>query len=483
MTTRDEYCFDLESDGLEDKVTRIHHIVLNNLNKEEILRYVDKEHRNVYKQYDGYLEQALEKLSGASLIVGHNILGYDIPVIKKVLDPNFEPQGIVRDTLLISRLIWTNLKDIDFAKVKSGSYPEGFKFYGQHNLKSWGYRLGVFKGTFGETNDWSEGTQEMLDYCVQDTVVTKKLWQLIVSKNYSEEAIELEHEFFKIIKRQMQFGFAFDVKKASDLYAVLVDRRFKIKEELQETFKGWHQTMKTPQYYEIDLGDACWRFPTKTETIQKAWEESKAAGFSYSKKLLASMVTEGELKKKYIAFNPGSRHHIARALRERYKWEPQVHTEKGEPKVDEEVLSSLVYPEAKLIAEYLMVEKRIGQLAEGKQAWLKLEKNGRIYGSVNTNGAVTGRCTHNHPNVAQTPACGAPYGGECRELFTVDKGYVLVGADASGLELRCLAHYMARWDNGDYGDVILNGDIHTVNQKAAGLPTRNNAKTFIYGFL
>jgi len=110
-------------------------------------------------------------------------------------------------------------------------------------------------------------------------------------------------------------------------------------------------------------------------------------------------------------------------------------------------------------------------------------KGGRIHGQVNTNGAATGRCTHNRPNIAQTPSVGAPFGTDCRALFHAPTGYDLVGADLSGLELRCLAHFMAKYDDGAYIDVVLNGDIHSVNQKAAGLPTRNSAKTFIYGFL
>jgi DNA polymerase I-like protein with 3'-5' exonuclease and polymerase domains len=152
--------------------------------------------------------------------------------------------------------------------------------------------------------------------------------------------------------------------------------------------------------------------------------------------------------------------------------------------VDEDVMKELDYPEAPLLTEYLMVSKRLGQLSEGDAAWMKLvTSKGFIHGSINPNGAVTGRATHMRPNISQVPNGEAVYGHDCRDLFGVPEGWLLVGADASGLELRCLAHYMARWDKGEYGNVLLNGDIHSVNQKAAGLPTRANAKTFIYGFL
>ena len=124
-----------------------------------------------------------------------------------------------------------------------------------------------------------------------------------------------------------------------------------------------------------------------------------------------------------------------------------------------------------------MLQKRIAQIT----SWLDaLGKDGRVHGRVITNGAVTGRMTHMSPNLAQVPNSGSPYGVECRELWTVEKGYKLVGIDASGLELRMLAHYM---DDDAYTSEVVSGDIHTANQKAAGLETRNQAKTFIYAFL
>jgi DNA polymerase I-like protein with 3'-5' exonuclease and polymerase domains len=189
------------------------------------------------------------------------------------------------------------------------------------------------------------------------------------------------------------------------------------------------------------------------------------------------------LKPKIIEFNPSSRQQIGDRLILKYGWKPKEYTANGQPKIDEVILKALDYPEAQDLAEYFMLEKRVGQLAEGDNAWLKLERNGIIHGSYNTNGAVTGRATHQSPNLAQVPSVRSPYGTECRSLFTVRSGFSMVGCDLSGLELRCLAHYMSKWDDGEYTEELLNGDIHTKNQKAAGLPTRDNAKTFIYSFL
>jgi DNA polymerase I-like protein with 3'-5' exonuclease and polymerase domains len=174
---------------------------------------------------------------------------------------------------------------------------------------------------------------------------------------------------------------------------------------------------------------------------------------------------------------------IAERLIEKYQWEPSEFTATGEPTINDEVLQSLPWPEAQMLREYLELSKIIGMLAEGKAGWLKLvTKEGRIHGSVITNGAVTGRCTHNSPNLAQIPRKG-DLGHKCRGLFKAPDGWVMVGADASGLELRMFGHYLARYDGGKYIEVILNGDIHTHNQEAAGLPTRDDAKTFCYALL
>lgn len=494
---KDLLAFDLESDGLLPELTTIHCIVTKDLTNGTIKRYVSDP--TIVTVCDGSIDDAVHSLSNADMLVGHNIVNFDIPAIQKIY-PDFKPKGLIRDTLLISRLIWTNLKDTDFARKKQGLYSESFKFYGQHGLKAWGYRLGNLKGEYADTTDWSQLDQEMLDYCVQDVEVTKSLWELIESKEYSEEAIQLEHDFAQVILRQMQFGFKFDVKKAADLYSTLVKRRLELKEELQSIFKGWTHEMKKPEYYEVEINGRVYREETKTKLVTTAYQDTREQGESVTKSAIGEMVRAGKLKTKHIEFNPSSRHNITRALKERYDWKPKEFTNSGDAKVDESILKDLHYPEAKLLAENFLIEKRIGQLAEGRQAWLKVHKEGRIYGSVITNGAVTGRCTHTSPNLAQVPSVkcypkGHPkeehpmfgaegvYGADCRDLFTIDSGFKLVGADASGLELRCLAHYMAKEDDGAYVAVILDGDIHTVNMKAAGLRDRGEAKTFIYALL
>jgi len=187
--------------------------------------------------------------------------------------------------------------------------------------------------------------------------------------------------------------------------------------------------------------------------------------------------TQKRLKDKVTVFNVGSRQQIADRLTSKGAVWKEL-TPSGKPKVDEATLKKQTHiPEAKIILRYLLCQKRASQV----DSWVQAVGEGRrIHGRVRHIGAVTGRMAHSQPNMAQVPAVRAEYGKQCRELFTVPSGRVLVGADASGLELRMLAHYM---NSPNYTKELLEGDIHTLNQELAGLQTRDQAKTFIYAFL
>ncbi len=450
--------FDIETNGLLPELTTIHCIVTKDIDT------------NAVQTYSGVsIPDGLAALLKADVLIGMNIQGFDILAIQK-LHPDFKPTALIRDTLLISRLIWADMKERDFAFVKT--CPAHARYIGQHGLEAWGHRLGILKGDFAKQTDWKEFTPEMLAYCVQDVEVTHALWRKIEEKKYSEEAIQLEHDFASVIRLQERHGFLFDKPKAIELLTLLSKKRLDIEAQLSKQIPGWWTETKTPDHYYLESNPSK-RANTKGELLALAKAE----------KIRKPVAIAGPLGKKHTPFNPASRDHCARWLTEQYGWKPEAYTEGGKPQVDETTLSGLVYPEAKLLSEYFLLEKRIAMLSDGKQGWLRVEKNGRIYGRVNTNGAVTGRCTHSEPNLAQVPAVGSPYGLECRSLFIAPKGYKLVGWDASGLELRCLAHYMAPWDGGAYGRELLTGDIHTANQKAAGLPTRASAKKFIYTYL
>jgi DNA polymerase I-like protein with 3'-5' exonuclease and polymerase domains len=247
-------------------------------------------------------------------------------------------------------------------------------------------------------------------------------------------------------------GWTFDEKKAGELYAELAQKRHVIEEDLKELFPPWEVTED---------------FYPKVN--------NKTRGY-----------VKGELfvKSKTVYFNPASRVHIQKCLVDKYKWKPKEFTPNGQAKIDETILASLPYPEAKRLAEFFLIQKRIGMLAEGAGAWLKkVSPDGKLRHRLNSNNCVSGRATATSPNLQQVPSSGSPYGKECRELFTAPRGWVICGTDLSGIELRLLSSYLHPYDGGEYSKQILEGDIHTYNQHAAGLATRNLAKTWVYATL
>ena len=447
--------FDIETNGLLDKEDlKIHCIGIHDL---------DNGWYKVYDNKTNLIDTAIRMLNRADLLIGHNILGFDIPALQKVnagLFVKFEltTQKTI-DTLILSRLMHPDIKEKDFNGYKKNIpwIKANASLIGSHSLKAWGYRLGCHKGAYSETTNWGEWTQEMSDYCLQDVKVTATLFNMLNRVRYSKDAIDLEHDIADICNRQSDDGFPFDVKEATKLYSTLIGKRAELEVELKEEFGSWWEHKGLVE-------------PKRTMNFKDRERPDVIEGCKYTRIL-------------HTDFNPNSREQIGKRLIDLYKWQPTIFTNNGLPKVDEAVLKDLKYPAAKLLTEYLMLQKRIGQLAEGKQAWLKVEREGKIHGRVNTMGAVTSRCTHSNPNVAQVPSVSAPYGKECRSLFHAPLGSLLVGVDVSGLELRCLAHYMYSFDEGKYATQLLEDDIHTVNQLAAGLESRSQAKTFIYAFL
>jgi DNA polymerase I-like protein with 3'-5' exonuclease and polymerase domains len=421
------------------------------------------------------IERGLLELQKADRIVGHNVIDFDIPALKKLY--GFSPPLIkVLDTLVVSRCVFPDLRNDDFGR-------NGFDkaLVGSHSLKAWGHRMGsTTKLTYGEEDGaFNSYNEEMRKYCERDVIVTQLLHDFLFKHKPSKEMIAIEHWFRFVISLQERHGFKFDLDKADVLTAKLMGIRAKLTTDLQNQWKPTEVEMKSPAGWTLQIvsDDSVEVIQRKTKNELK--QELKSRGLKQT--LVKDAKKQGNAVKE-IPFNPGSRKQIAERLMA-LGYELPTENDGVSYKVDESVLRGIDHPIAEDLLSYLLVQKRLGQLAEGQQAWLKLQKNGVIHGSVNTNGAVTGRCTHSNPNVAQVPSVRAEYGSECRELFTVRNGYKLVGCDASGLELRMLAHYMAFYDRGEYAKIVTEGDVHTVNQQAAGLETRDQAKTFIYALL
>jgi DNA polymerase I-like protein with 3'-5' exonuclease and polymerase domains len=401
------------------------------------------------------IAEGVKLLEEADMAVFHNGIKFDQPAIRKLF-PKFSLKKI-RDTLLLSWLLWPEIKQGDFKRAEAGKLPKNL--IGRHSLKAWGYRLGIFKGEY--SGGWESWSPDMQTYCEQDVEVTFVLWQWCCKKNYAEDAVQLEHDFAEVIFDMEEAGVPFNEKAATELYSMLVQKRLDIERKLQETFPPWF------------VRDGKDTFTPK--------RDNKKSGYTAGVE-----VTKVKLR----TFNPGSRDQVADRLIKMRGWHPSEYGKDGKPTVDDEILSALAYPEAAQLSEYYMVEKRIGAIAEGKQAWLKYVKDGYIHGVLDTCRAISRRGIHKNPNMGQVPSVvnadgPVPYGKECRALFYAPPGYKMVGADASGVQTRVLSHYMAKYDGGAYGDLVVNGDVHTANMEASGgyLETRAQAKRFIYAFL
>ena len=382
-------------------------------------------HGDTYYQFkEDRLHRFAELIKQTEEVIGHNIIGFDIPVVNTIFGYDVFANCKVTDTLVLSRLLNPMIE-------------------GGHSLRNWGTKLGQNKIHFEQFDYFSE---DMLTYCRNDVELTERLYKFLISKTKDfGQSIELEHRVAQIIQKQHERGFKINVVEAYELQS-------KFQEDMNDLTTKVRQTFP----------------PMKIEEKFIPKSNNKARG--YVKGVPFTKV-------KYKEFNLGSRQQIAERLM-LLGWKPKKKTDKGHVIVDEKVLSEIHnIPEAKLINRFLMLQKRIAQV----NSWIEgIKEDGRVHGKVITNGTITGRMSHQSPNMAQIPAVYSPYGKECRALWTVNKGYKLVGVDASGLELRMLAHYM---NDERYTHEVVNGDIHRANQAAAGLESRDKAKTFIYAFI
>lgn len=407
--------FDIEGNGLNEvtinkkgecipEATRIWCAATCDVNTGEINAYTED-----------MLSQLVFDLEAADIVVGHNIFGYDLPLIERLVRKVNCKEYC--DTLVVSRMMW----------------PDKPMLPGQsHSLRSWGLLLNEHKTEY--TGGFDAFSQEMMDYCVQDAVVTAEVYRYQTSfREKNTTAIKMETKVAQIISNQVDNGFGFDLELAIQTEKNLLLDKVSVEDQMQTIF------------------------PDK---IEERWSDK----------------TGKRLKDKVTVFNPSSRQQIAERLYDKYGWKaPQ--TEKGNPQVDRSVLAKLDYPEAKVLVKYFDETKLMSQISD----WIvraKCSRDGRVHGNLNTLGTVTGRMTSNNPNMQQVSS-----DPRARSLFIPRRGWVLVGADLSGLELRMLAHYLYPYDNGAYAKQILEGDIHTHNQNAMGLDSRNKAKSAIYCFL
>ena len=419
-------------------------IECNGLNPDKIWCIVAKEYKGdtfIFTYDKDNIEEGIKLLQQADTLIGHNIIGFDIPVLNRLYNINlFEDKEII-DTLVMSRL---------FNPVREGG----------HGLESWGYRLKVYKAE--QPEEWDEFHHQMVPYCEQDVVLNEALYDklLLDGASFSKDSIEVEHSVTKILQQQEEHGFYFDEKKAMELLVSLKKRMKEVEDEVHKVFKPkWVDDKIVTPYIKKD-GDLSKRGLTDDEY----------------EKVLTSKNYKPFMRKKYQEFNLGSRKQIGEYLKD-FGWKPNRFTPTGQPIIDEGTLNKIKHiPEARMIAEFLLLQKRIAQI----NSWFDVVEDSRVHGRVFSIGAITNRMSHRSPNMAQVPSVKSEYGKECRACWTVPEGYKLVGIDAAGLELRMLAHYM---NDKEYTNEIIHGDIHSRNQEIAGLRSRDNAKSFIYALM
>jgi DNA polymerase-1 len=424
---------DIEADNLLMDATRVWCVVVRKDKDAPVTFLIDSDKEKV-KELQTILDEA-------NIIVGHNVLMYDLPLLNKLYNITYDHKKVF-DTLLMSRLL---NPDRD----------------GGHSLKAWGTKFHAPKIEF---NDFSKFSDEMVVYCKQDVEITVKVYEYL-KRDMSfykdiRRAARLEHDFAYIIQKQIQSGFKLDVPRAEALLQ-------KLKGEFTELYN-------TLQILMPAVRDMTHRKGLDDDQIIAETPESYTYVTRKTNKLTVKFY-------KTEPGNPTSRDQIGHWLQQKYKWVPKILTETGKPKIDEQTLGELDYPEAKLIGRLFRLQKQISMIKNDiGGGWLNYvnKTTGRVHGDVLTNATSTGRCSHSKPNVAQSDK-----DPEMRACWTVEEGNVLVGADASGLELRVLGHYLAQYDKGAFSIEAASGDVHTYNKEAVGLQERNSAKTFIYALV
>lgn len=422
--------FDLESDGLLDTITQVWCIGIYDVDAE------------VYQAFYGEsLQRGIDILTNASVVIGHNIIDYDIPALGK-LYPDFKPKGRVTDTVILSRLLWPDI-------------------LGGHALAAWGDRFNFPKG---DHSDWTQLTPAMLEYMQQDVMITNKLYRACLKKAKGRDwklSSRIEHDFQAFLSEQRNNGWYFKRDTGERLLDTMTVRMGDIDKQINQSLP------------DLWIDDD----PKLTIDLKKDGTPSARAirwvyeGFDV---LPTNHEIAGPFTKLVKRWNYGSRQQMQQLLL-RYGWKPLEYTEKGSPKLDEESLKSVTDPIGGLLADRFVLVTRTAQLRN----WLSaVRPDSRIESKAIGQGTPTGRCRHQ--GVVNVPTGRAPWGKEIRELFACEQGTRLVGIDAAGLELRMLSHYMK---DRKYQEVLVNDDIHIYNQKLAGLPTRDDAKTFIYALL
>ena len=451
--------FDIEANGLYDTVDTIWCICAKDLDTGEKYEWTVESSRSDWDNFHVIFNKATE-------LVGHNIINYDLPTLKKIAFwiPNENTK--ITDTLVMSRL----------ANPDRPKPPRYTGKGGPHSLEAWGYRVGKGKP---EHNEWHVFSPDMLRRCREDVEINYLTYYSVASelKDFSEESIEIEHQIAKIITEQEHYGIRFDVDNAKKFIKYLDQQIEKIDNEILPKLPktllvgGPFQRVR---FVSFDIGSTT---KIKDYLLENGWQPdfwniSKTTGERSSPKL------EGEFR--------GITGDIPRKVRERITWRHRRSQIEGWIRNVRIIYTDTISNTANMVDSDGNVN-----ITDGSSGGRRLYC---LPAGANPCGAPTGRMYHStvvnipkaNTNKKTKQLIWTPerqkviFGTQMRSLFIPRDGYVLVGHDAAGIELRMLAHYM---DDKDFINEILSGDVHEYNRFKAGLPTRDAAKTFIYALI
>ena len=422
--------FDIETNGLLNSVSKVHCVAIVDLDTGEAAAYGPDQ-----------IPTALAHLGRAVYLTGHNVCGFDLEVLRRLYGWT-PPTGVkVVDTLIVSRLIFSDISALDDQAGAMGDPPLGV-LRGRHSLEAWGQRLGIPK-VGADIVDWSTFTPAMRERCEGDTVLTRALWQFLQPGGYSQTALELEYRVAGVVDQIVADGVPFARASAERLATQWQARRDALENELARQFSGVNFSSR--------------------EQLGKLLESRGWVPEHRTEKTNAAKIDDDTLES-----------------------------------------ISEAYPEFSGLAEHYILGRRLGQLVNGPRSWCEnVGDDNRIHGGIIPIGTPHFRAAHAGPNLAAVPnpKKQKPFATECRALFRAPAGWKIVCSDQAGLQDRGLAHYLARYDGGAYAATFSDPnalDTHWRSTAALGMidaltardkgnalheTLRDGAKRFRYAFL
>ena len=400
----------------------------------------------------GYIDikELPKHIEDDDILIGHNLCKFDLPTLARLVKGfKYKNPTHVRDTLVMSQL---------FNQERENG----------HSLKAWGIKLGLYKG---EYNDWSKLTQEMVDYCIQDTMVTCKLYHTVrlEGRGFPIDVLYLEQRIAEICNEVETHGHVLDYEKATELLAVITETRDGIAYSLQKGKPKIPYLKRLVAYKRKN--------PTKKDPIGELYASTVKPLEGYCK---PEDITGDYSLLVWEEFSVSSRQQCVYQLLLQ-GWQPTKFSEKtGAPTLDGDVLDELIefFPDCKDIGEYFLIDKRHGAV----KSWLNFyrQETGRVHGGINPIGCRTHRASHANPNKGQIPGVShdkhtgkilygraGSFNAECRACWTVPKGFIHLGVDASAIQLVILAHALG---SHEYAEAVAKGDkkkgtdVHTINR-------------------